>query len=92
MRLTVKKYNLAALAVLTAPAVLIFEASSRETGAGFGLRAVFYAALVLGVVFLNQAMTRLSDDRLDGVARPLAGAALSLGAVAALLAYAVTRG
>lgn len=91
MRLTVKKYNLAALAVLTAPAVLIFEASAREIGGGLALRALFYASLALGVVMLNQAMNRLSDDRLDRVAGPLAGAAVALGAVATLLAYAVTR-
>lgn len=91
MRLTLKKFNLAALAVLTAPAVLIFEASARQQGAGFGLRAAFYAALALGLVLLNQAMNRLSDERLDGVARPLAGAALALGAAVALLVFTMLR-
>lgn len=91
MRLTLKKFNLAALAVLTAPAVLIFETSSRQQGTGLGLRAAFYAALVLGVVLLNQAMVRLTDERLEGVARPLAGAALALGLVVALLVYSLLR-
>lgn len=92
MRLTLKKYNLAALAVLTTPAVLIFEASARQHGPGIALRGGFYAALALGVALLNQAMVRLSDDRMDGVGRPLAGAAVSLGAVVALLVYSILRG
>lgn len=90
MRLTLRKFNLAALAALTAPAVLIFETAARDHGAAL-LRVGFYAALALGLVFLNHAMTRLSDDRLDGVARPLAGAALALGSVAALLVFTVAR-
>lgn len=91
MRLTLGKFNLAALAALTAPAVLIFETAAREHGAAALLRVGFYAALALGLVFLNQAMTRLSDDRLDGVAKPLAGAAVSLGSVAALLIFTIAR-
>lgn len=91
MRLTLNKYNLAALVVLTTPAVLIFEASARQHAAGTALRAAFYATLGLGLLLLNQAMVRLSDDRLDGLGRPLAGAAVSLVAVVVLLVYAIVR-
>lgn len=92
MRLSLKGYNLAALAVLSTPAVLIFEASARSAAVHPGARAAYYAALAGGVALLGRAMGRLSDERTDAAVKPLGGAAVLLGGAAALLFVTALRG